>query len=261
MARGLRHIILACIGFHVLFSACAPRIGNDGFRVVAKGTAYLEGDKTRQEASEEAKTQARQDIGTYLQNYPEIRSKYAGLLGRAIDDLLVVQSASRAPIIYEDWGREAGADVAYSWAAIPLVAPNAYVTGGLSILFPGLGQIYAKTGGYGHVFLGMVGAGAAFYTYLQYDEWNNKYLRETKLDLIQDYYDTSNNWYKYTQASLAAYGVITVFSSIQAFTLARSSQELLRILRQEGGISTSSNHRLMMIPNYGTRSLSFYYKF
>lgn len=259
--RGSPSLVLICIIQLLLSTGCVTlRPGNDGFRVIAVGYASQLPNEPVAETMRRADTEAQLAIGIYISGHDVTRKKFAGLFDLSFDHSNVLMYASRAEIIKQKTKIEAGERIFYSYAAIPLAAPNAYLSGGLSILFPGLGQLYQKRGGLGHLALGAIGIGLILYNCTEYDRWHSKYKRETKIDLINDYYDQSNTWYRYTQISLAAYGLITIFSAVDAFTLARSNQWLLDQLRQ-GGIRTGDNMQFMIVPQYGQLAVVMSYGF
>ncbi len=241
-----------------LVSCATVRPGNDGFRVITMAYESQLSGEAISETMRRADTEAQRRMGVYIKDHEVDRKKFAGLLGLSFDHPDVIMYAGHAPTLKPKSKMIAGERVVYSFAALPLAAPNAFVSGGLSVLFPGLGQIYQKRGGLGHMALGALSIGATFYNFTQYDQWHGKYQRETRLELINEYYDKSNTWYRYTRISLAAYGIVTIFSAIDAFTLAQSNQMLLDDLRR-GGIRTSDNVRLMIHPMPGQLLISLSY--
>lgn len=236
------------------------RPGESAFRFVSEGYASQRPGEPWETTKKRADTYAKNLAGDFIAKNYEARKKFAGLLGKSIDDPIVIQFANNAPIVKRTHPIEAGIRMAYSYAVVPFAAPSAFVSGGLSLLFPGLGQMHINSQSIGYIAAGAIGAGLTIYNYLQYDSWNQKYLRADQIDLINEYYDEANRWYKYAQISAAGYGIITIFSSVQASTLAKSNQRALDTILS-GGVKIGDNTKLMIIPSADKLTVSLYYGF
>jgi len=226
-------------------SGCATlKPGESNFRLIGEGYASKRQNENWEDTKKRADVNARVEIVNRFENSYTAKRKYANLLGKPIDDPLVANFASYAQqnlyIIRRRNTVEAGERMAYSYAVLPFISPNPWVSGGLSVVFPGLGQLYNNTSALPHLVAGVLGAGATVYSYLQYQDWHQKYKTETKIEMINEYYDKMNNWYKYTQIAAAGYGIIVLYSSVQAFMMAQGNYKALEYIRS-GGIPLSNN--------------------
>lgn len=202
-------------------------------------------------------------MGIRFSNSYTAQKKFADLLGVPIDDSAVIDFASQTQknlyIIARKYKKENGVPIAFSYAVLPFSAPNPWLSSGLSLAFPGLGQRHIGSSSLGHLILGTLGAGAIIYTTLEHDNWQIKYHRESKIEKIEEYYDEMNRWYQYRQYAIGGYALISLFSAINAYQLAQGNQQALMYVKS-GGLQMTENFNLSPLLSFYGIGLSLHYK-
>lgn len=260
---GFKCIILIPLAL-IVISCATLKPGETKFRLVGEGIATKEPGERPEDTKKRADDAAKMDVGLRFKNSITARQKLAALFPKLTDTLLDLNKPLPEPmqknLYIADWNEKKllGQPAIYSYAVLPFRAPNPILSAGVSLLFPGLGQLYNETPSLGYLLAGAISTGTAIYTVLQYDDWNTKYRRETKIEKIDEYYDEKNKWYKYAQFAVVGYSIVAIFSSVQAYTMASSNQEALEYIRR-GGRPLSENIKMHIDPASKIYILAFSY--
>jgi hypothetical protein len=162
---------------------------------------------------------------TYVALGENEKAKNQFLAWLEIDPLAELDSVYISPKIITVF-REAQAQFQIQSAAVNSGASPAAQNLGLqaarrSLLFPGLGQIYADRPTKGYVLLAseVVLLGAVGFCHFQYDEKHDEYLKERDPNEMQNLYDQYNLYYRARNAAIVLAAGVYLFSLYDALSL------------------------------------------